>query len=168
VAREDDLGAIDELTAVGYRGIWESYVAMLGADCYEAVRHDPDLTWEERKQRQNRDLFSRHPDQVWVLEDESGVFGFVTFWLFAEQAYGHIDNNAVRPDCAGQGWATFMYRHVLQHFRDLGLRFAHVDTGLDPAHDAARRAYVAVGFDREVPTVEYWQDLSALNPGSTP
>jgi hypothetical protein len=61
-----------------------------------------------------------------------------------------------------------MYRHVLQHFRDLGLRFAHVDTGLDPAHDAARRAYAAVGFDREVPTIEYWQDLSALNPGSTP
>jgi ribosomal protein S18 acetylase RimI-like enzyme len=156
------------LTAVGYRGIWESYVAMLGADCYEAVRHDPDLTWEERKQRQNRDLFSRHPDHVWVLEDESGVFGFVTFWLFAEQGSGHIDNNAVRPDRAGQGWATFMYRHVLQHFRDLGLRFAHVDTGLDPAHDAARRAYAAVWFDREVPTVEYWQDLSALNPGSTP
>jgi hypothetical protein len=29
VAREGDLAAIDELTAVGYRGIWESYVAML-------------------------------------------------------------------------------------------------------------------------------------------
>ena len=61
-----------------------------------------------------------------------------------------------------------MYRHVLDHFRRQGLRFAHVDTGLDDAHIPARRAYAAVGFDRAVPGVEYWQDLSAMNPGSSP
>ena len=73
----------------------------------------------------------------------------------------------MRADHAGQGWATFMYRHVLDHFRARGLRFAHVDTGLDDAHIAARRAYEAVGFDRAVPGVDYWQDLAMLNPGST-
>jgi hypothetical protein len=60
-----------------------------------------------------------------------------------------------------------MYRHVLDRFRTLGLRFAHVDTGLDDAHIPARRAYEAAGFDRQVPTVEYWQDLSRHNPGSS-
>jgi hypothetical protein len=60
-----------------------------------------------------------------------------------------------------------MYRHVLDHFREQGLRFAHVDTGLDDAHIPARRAYEAAGFDRQVPTVDYWQDLSLRNPGST-
>ena len=59
------------------------------------------------------------------------------------------------------------YRCVLDHFREQGLRFAHVDTGLDDAHIPARRAYEATGFDRVVPTVEYWQDLSRRNPGST-
>ncbi len=167
-AREGDLAAIDGLTVLGYRAIQESYVAMLGADCYEAVRADPELTWEERKIRQNRRLFASHPEQVWVLVDEDGVFGFVTFWLFPAQLYGHLDNNAVHPSRAGRGWATFMYRHVLDHFRRLGLRFAHVDTGLDSAHDAARRAYEATGFDRRVPTVDYWQDLSARNKGSIP
>jgi hypothetical protein len=54
-----------------------------------------------------------------------------------------------------------MYRSVLRHFRDLGLRWAHVDTGLDDAQIPARRAYEAVGFDRRVPTVEYWQDLGS-------
>ena len=163
-----DLEAVDELTVEGYRAIYESYVSMICEDCHEAVRHEPELTWEERKIRQNRDLFAAHPDRLWVLDDGGEIFGFVSFWLVPEKRYGHIDNNAVAPDRAGRGWATFMYRHVLQHFRDLGLRFAHVDTGLDPAHDAARRAYAAVGFDRAVPTVEYWQDLAALNPGSTP
>ena len=126
----------------------------------------PDLTWQERKCAQNRRLFDAHSDQVWVLERDGDVFGYVTFWLFPEQEYGHLDNNAVRASEAGRGWATFMYRHVLDHFRALGLRFAHVDTGLDEAHILARRAYEAVGFDRQVPSVDYWQDLARRNPGS--
>ena len=52
-----------------------------------------------------------------------------------------------------------MYRFVLDHFRRLGLRYAHVDTGLDDAHIPARRAYEAVGFDRAVPSVDLWQRL---------
>ncbi len=164
-ATETDLAAVDSLTVDGYRAIQESYVSMLGQDCYEAVRLQPELTWEERKTRQNRDLFAEHPEQLWVLDADGDVFGFVSFWLFP--SHGHIDNNAVRSDRAGEGWATFMYRNVLDHFRAQGLRFAHVDTGLDDAHIAARRAYEAVGFDRAVPGIEYWQDLSQLNPGST-
>ncbi|MBA2742029.1 MAG: GNAT family N-acetyltransferase [Actinobacteria bacterium] len=167
-ARGEDLDAVDHLTVEGYRAIQESYVDLVGAETYDAVRHEPQLSWEERKCAQNRQLFDTHPERLWVLEREGEVFGYVTFWLFPEQSYGHIDNNAVDTDAAGQGWATFMYRHVLDHFRELGLRFAHVDTGLDDAHLPARRAYAAVGFDRAVPVVEYWQDLSLRNAGSTP
>lgn len=61
-----------------------------------------------------------------------------------------------------------MYRHVVNFFRAQGLRFAFVDTGLDDAHNATRRAYEAVGFDRQIPVVEYWQDLSLHNPGPEP
>ena len=167
VATDADLEAIDQLTVEGYRPIQESYVSMLGEDCYESVRQQPELRWDERKTRQNRDLFAEHPDQLWVLDRDGDVFGFVSFWIFPTQSYGHIDNNAVRADEAGHGWATFMYRHVLDHFRERGLRFAHVDTGLDDAHIPARRAYEAVGFDRAVPGVDYWQDLTAGNRGST-
>jgi ribosomal protein S18 acetylase RimI-like enzyme len=166
-AVEQDLEAVDALTVESYRAIQESFVAMLGDDCYDAVRLEPELTWEERKIQQNRRLYDEHPEQLWVLEEDGDVFGFVSFWLFPEKSYGHIDNNGLRADRVGQGWATFMYRHVLEHFRARGLRFAHVDTGLDDAHIPARRAYEATGFDRQVPTVDYWQDLSLRNPGST-
>jgi ribosomal protein S18 acetylase RimI-like enzyme len=166
-AREEDLEAVDELTVESYRPIFESYVSMLGEECYEAVRLEPELTWKERKIQQNRRLYDEHPEQLWVLDEDAEVFGFVSFWVFPESSYGHIDNNGVRADRVGQGWATFMYRGVLDRFRELGLRFAHVDTGLDDAHIPARRAYEAAGFDRRVPTVEYWQDLSLRNPGST-
>ena len=103
-----------------------------------------------------------------MLEEFGKIIGFVTFYLFKEQGYGHIDNNGIHPDFSGKGWGKFMYQHVLQHFRNEGLRFAHVDTGLDPAHIPARRAYESVGFDRQVPIVEYWQDLEFQNPGSEP
>ena len=158
-AHEEDLPEIDRLTAIGYAPIQESFVAMLGEDCYEAVQADPEQSWDERKAAQNRRLFSEHPEQVWVLDADGRMIGFVTFWLFPERHYGHLDNNAIEPERAGEGWATFMYRHVLEHFRELGLRFAHVDTGLDDAHIPARRAYAAVGFDRSVPSVDLWQRL---------
>ena len=94
-----------------------------------------------------------------MLDADGEVFGFVTFWLIPERRYGHLDNNAVAEARAGQGWATFMYRHVLDRFRELRLAYAHVDTGLDDAHIPARRAYDAVGFDRAVPSVDLWQRL---------
>jgi len=168
LATEEDLDAIDRLTVEAYGPIQDSFVSMLGEDCYEATRPEPEMSWDERKTKQNRELFAAHPDQLWVLDREGDVFGFVSFWVFTAQSYGHLDNNAVRAEHAGQGWATFMYRHVLDHLRHRGLRYAHVDTGLDDAHIAARRAYEAVGFDRTVPEVHYWQDLTARNPGSTP
>jgi ribosomal protein S18 acetylase RimI-like enzyme len=158
-AREQDLAAIDALTVAGYAGIQESFVSMLGADLYQTVHADPGRTWDERKCAQNRDLFAKHPEQVWVLDDAGEVFGYVTFWLSPERSYGHLDNNAVAADRAGRGWATFMYRAVLDRFRELGLQYAHVDTGLDDAHIPARRAYEAVGFDRAVPSVDLWRRL---------
>ena len=132
---------------------------MLGEDLYDAVQADPGQTWEQRKAAQNRRLFAEHPEQLWVLDEAGEVFGYVSFWLVQDRNYGHLDNNAVDALRAGQGWATFMLRHVLDRFRELGLRYAHVDTGLDDAHIPARRAYEAVGFDRSVPTVDLWQRL---------
>jgi ribosomal protein S18 acetylase RimI-like enzyme len=167
-ARTEDMPQIDAITILCYTAIQESYVSMLGEECYQAVRHAPELTWEQRKTGQVHGLLQEHPEWVWVLEQDEHILGFVTFYLFETQNYGHIDNNGVHPDYAGQGWGKFMYQHVLNHFRQQGLRFAHVDTGLDPAHTPARRAYEAVGFDRQVPIVEYWQDLEQHNPGSEP
>jgi len=158
-ANADDMPAIDEITVICYTPIMESYVGMLGEECYQVVRHEPEKTWEERKTGQNQARFDKHPNWVWVLDGDGAGFGYITFYLIPAQGYGHIDNNGVLPDKTGQGWGRFLYEQVLEHFRDQGLRYAHVDTGLDDAHIPARRAYEAVGFDHKVPSVEYWMDL---------
>lgn len=167
-AQEGDLGQVDQITVICYQPIFDSYLEMLGEECYQVVRHEPELTWEQRKTGQVHRLFEEHPEQLWVLDKGGEIFGFITFYLFPQQGYGHIDNNGIHPDYTGQGWGKFMYQHVLNYFRQQGLSYAHVDTGLDPAHIPARSAYEAVGFDRQIPSVEYWQDLNQNNPGSVP
>jgi ribosomal protein S18 acetylase RimI-like enzyme len=86
---------------------------MLGEECYQAVRHHPQLTREERKTGQVRRLFRNHPEWVCVLEKDWNVFGFAAFMLFSDQNYGHVDNNGVAPEHAGKGLGRFMYQHVL-------------------------------------------------------
>jgi len=59
-AQDEDLPRVDEITIICYTPIHESYVAMLGEECYEAVRHNPELTWEERKTGQVHRLREIH------------------------------------------------------------------------------------------------------------
>ncbi len=168
-AVEEDLERILEITITCYASIQESFVSIIGEDLYDGVIRKPTgLEWTERKERQIRRLFDKHPEWIWVLEDESGVFGYVSFTLAVEQSLGEIDNNGIDPSHAGKGWATFMYRHVLNYFRENEIHFAFVETELDDAHIPARRAYEAVGFDRPQKIVHYWQNLDQNNQGSIP
>lgn len=166
--RPEDMPRIDEITITCYQAIHESFVSLVGQDVYQGAFHDPNQAWEENKTGQVHELFEEHPEWVWVLEQAGNIIGFVTFKLFPDRQFGQIENNGVDPQHAGKGWGKFMYRYVLQYFREQGLRFAHVETDLDDPHIPARHAYEAVGFDREVRIVLYWQDLSKKNPGSVP
>lgn len=167
-AQPDDMPFIDDITIVCYTAIYQSWVDMLGDEVANTIYKDANVDWKDRKKAQNRDLFKEHPDWVWVLEKDSEVIGFVTFRLRPEKNYGVIDNNGIKPEYSGRGLGKFMYRYVLQYFREHGLKYAHVETGLDDPHLAARKAYEAIGFDRSAPLVLYWQDLAKNNPGSKP
>ncbi|NUQ01845.1 MAG: GNAT family N-acetyltransferase [Armatimonadetes bacterium] len=166
-AAETDLPQVDAIAVACWTPIHASFRQLLGDDVYLA-RYPTEQTWQESKISQIRSHFAHRPEQCWVVAQGDQVLGFVTFLLDSEQSVGTIGNNGVAPDSAGQGWGTFMYRHVLQHFRAAGLRLATVGTGLDWGHAPARRAYEAVGFGSPVPMVQYWQDLTKLNPGSIP
>ena len=60
-----------------------------------------------------------------------------------------------------------MYRHVLDVMSARGAKYATADTGADPSHAPARRAYEKAGFVA-VPTVHYFtklRDPGAAVPG---
>ena len=166
-ATEGDMSKIDEITIICYTAIYESWVEMQGESIAEALR-TPGVSWQERKTKQNHDLFDEHPEWVWVLEQDSEIIGYVTFKIISERGLGIIDNNGILPQHAGKGLGKFMYQYVLDYFRKEGINVAFVETGLDDPHIPARKAYESVGFDRSAPAVFYWQDLRKGNPGSTP
>ena len=164
-AQLSDMSSIDEITIICYTPIAESWIEMQSESISEALR-DPNMTWQERKKKQNHDLFSEHPEWIWVLEQNSKLIGFVTFKINFERGLGTIDNNGILPEFAGKGLGKFMYRHVLDYFRKEGVNVAFVETGLDDPHIPARKAYEAAGFDRSASIVLYWQDLRKDNAGS--
>ena len=166
-AQLSDMSSIDEITIICYTAIAESWTEMQSKGISEALR-DSSMTWQERKTKQNHDMFAEHPEWVWVLEQNSTIIGFITFKINFNRGLGIIDNNGVLPEFAGKGLGKFMYRYVLDYFRKEGLNIAFVETGLDAPHIPARKAYEGVGFDRSTPVVHYWQDLRKKNSGSTP
>ncbi len=166
-AAPEDFPKIDEITVICYTAIHESWVEMQSESIYEVLQ-TPGVTWQERKIKQNHDLYAEHPEWVWVLEQDAEIIGFVTFKIDFEHHFGLIENNGILPQYAGNGLGRFMYRYVLDYFRKQGLKVAIVETGLDDPHIPARRAYEAVGFDRSAPITLYWQDLRTNNPGSQP
>jgi ribosomal protein S18 acetylase RimI-like enzyme len=165
-ATDADLPRVDEITIICYAPIAASFVEIVGEDCARGSYGSPDFDWKAQKTKHVRDLYQEHPDQVWVLEEAGQLFGFVTFDIVPGRRVGFFDNNGVLPEKRGQGWGTFMYRHVLRHFREQGIRFVFVETDLDEPHVPARRAYEAIGFDSQQRIVIYRQDLDRHNPGS--
>ncbi|MDF1539138.1 MAG: GNAT family N-acetyltransferase, partial [Candidatus Thorarchaeota archaeon] len=144
-ATKEDFPRIDEITITCYQAIYDSWVAMHGKELHFHL-NDPKEDWEAKKTKQNHDLFAKHPEWVWVLEKDAVIIGFVTFLLKRDKSIGIIENNVVLPEFAGKGLGKFMYRSVLQYFREQNIKYAHVETGLDSPHGPARKAYEGVGL----------------------
>jgi len=156
-ARIEDLATICAIARRAWARIHESYRARLG-DALHA-RLYPDWAADADKEAALRHQWSAHPEWVWVAQVAGEVVGFFTFSLDGERRVGTILNNAVDPAVQGQGIGTAMYVCVLDLFREAGMEYARVHTGLDNGHAPARRAYEKAGFDRSIPDVTYYRKL---------
>ncbi|MFW9844703.1 MAG: hypothetical protein ACFFEV_09010, partial [Candidatus Thorarchaeota archaeon] len=91
-AEFSDMPSIDEITIICYASITESWIEMQSESISEALR-DPNISWQERKTKQNHTLFAKHPEWVWVLEKNSRIIGFVTFKINFERGMGIIPSS---------------------------------------------------------------------------
>ncbi len=87
-----------------------------------------------------------------VTEAEGEIAGFISYALDRAREVGSIHFNAVHPDYQGHGVGTAQVERVLQIFRDEGMKYATVGTGLNEGHAPARRMYEKAGFK---PVIEY-------------
>jgi GNAT superfamily N-acetyltransferase len=91
-------------------------------------------------------------DRVLVSESEGRVAGFISYAMDRAREVGSIHYNAVDPEYQGQGIGTAQVQRVLGIFREEGMEYATVGTGLNEGHAPARHMYEKAGFE---PVMEY-------------
>lgn len=156
-AVQEDMDRVGEIARQAWVRIHKSAAEIMGEEMHGVLC----AGWEAQKEAAVRGHQERYPDWFRVVEAvETGeVVAFVTFRIDGARSLGTIGNNAVAPEAQGRGVGTAMYRYVLDLFREAGLRFASVGTGLDEGHAPARRAYEKAGFNIAQPQVTYYQYL---------
>lgn len=146
-----DLAAVEEITRAAWKGV-------IIAEALEA-RHGelggkPAIEW---KVEQISRACHEKPDALFVAEAEGRVAGYAFFSVDLCRSIGEVCNNAVHPDFQGRGIGGAMNRHILGHFRSLGLKFAQVTT---LEHDLpAQRVYLKNGFRELARSIHYSMEL---------
>ena len=154
---EDDAERAGEIARRAWGQIHKSFREIMGEDMHDVLC----ANWEENKAEQIRAHWRRFPEGLYMVESVASgrVVAFVTFRVDREKSMGIIGNNAVDMEGQGKGIGTAMYRYILDTFRERGLRFAEVSTGLDEGHAPARRAYEKAGFDIRRENVTFYKIL---------
>ncbi len=154
--RAEDLPVVMGIADRAWRPIRKISRASLGDRISDFLRPSGDAFSKGEEVR--RQALS-DPEHFLVCEEEGKVVGFITFAIDEQHQGGEILNNAADPDCGIKGIGQQMYKAVLHFFRERGLKFVKVTTGLDEGHAPARRAYERAGFDRSLQFVTYYQEL---------
>ena len=153
--RPEDLEAVMAIANRAWQAIYDSYEKNYGVELTRLLVPDRSTA----KGGELKEQCTQHPERTWVCEEDGKVVAFVTFHIDEEKKIGTIGNNAVSPDFRGRGIGRQMYRKVLDFFKEKGMRFAKVMTGLDEGHAPARKAYESVGFNIKWATVRYYMKL---------
>ena len=153
--RPDDLETIMDIGNRAWREIYAMFRERYGDELFQLVVPDVSTV----KGAQIKRHCERHPEWVYVCEEDGRLVGFVTFTVRTDTKIGEIGNNAVDPDCGLKGIGQQMYKAVFGYFREHELIYAKVNTGLDDAHARARRAYERAGFDIHHENVDYYMRL---------
>lgn len=153
---ECDLERVLDITIEAWKPVFASFRSLLGEMVFSTVY--PDWQAEKRKQL-TAQCRGEHGANIRIVELGDKVAGFIVYYCNTTTGIGEISHNAVDPQYQNQGIATVMYSTALAEMKAKGMRCAQVSTGGDPSHAPARRAYEKAGFDRAIPSVNYFQEL---------
>lgn len=157
LAQEKEVEAACNIAKLAWARVHDSFRKIMGEDMHDVLC----ANWEEGKAAQVRGHFERNPEWFYVVArlEDGKVVGFLTVRLDQKKSLGTIGNNAMDPSVQGRGMGSEMHRFALDLFKEKGMRFASVMTGLDEGHAPARRAYEKAGFDIRREDVTYYKVL---------
>lgn len=148
--------AVVGLSLRAWEPVFESIERELGSELFEVLHPD----WREDQRRAVQAACADEETRVWVAETtESVVVGFVAVAIRAgESRYGEIHMLAVDSTHQNGGLGTSLTELALDRIKDAGMPVAMVETGGDPGHAAARRAYEKAGCTL-LPIARYFKKL---------
>ncbi len=153
----NDLQKILEIAVAAWQPVYRFRRDTLDAELYASLY----TNWEDRKREQVQQACEgKHNARVLIAELAGEVVGFVSYYSDNRTGVGEIGNNAVHPHYQKRGIATNMYYAAMQDLRESGMSYVKVETGGDPAHAPAYRAYRKVGFETELPGVKLFKKLA--------
>ncbi|MEO1591934.1 MAG: GNAT family N-acetyltransferase [Cyanobacteria bacterium J06632_22] len=149
------LGAVVQLSMRAWAPVFMSIQTSLNAEVYQAFYPE---TWQVSQQKAVEDVCAAEDVKVWVAVETEQPVGFVAAKLHPEDKMGEIYMMAVDPDCQGRGIGSALIDHALSWMKETGMAIVMVETGGDPGHAPARRAYESAGFELW-PVARYFKSL---------
>ena len=156
--RRFEPGDKDALTALALRAFAPVYTGICSALPPYAVRAFYPQGWEAHERAQMAALCDDEATDLWMAVVNGAVAGYAGLRRHAEDRMGEVYVIGVDPDRQRQGIARALVDHALACFAEEGLAMAMIETGADPGHAPARKAYEAMGFDTW-PAVRYLKAL---------
>ena len=152
---DSQLDAIVRLSLRAWKPVFESLEAAMLPEVYRAFYRGD---WRSAQRAAVESVCTDEDVHVWIASEESRTAGFVALKLHHEDQMGEIYMIAVDPDFQRRGIAASLTSHSVEWFKNAGMSIAMVETGGDPGHAPARRAYEASGF-RLLPVARYFKAL---------
>jgi len=155
-ATPGDHESLEIIRLSAFAPVFSSFKEILGDEIYEAAQRKED---EDQKEILS-EMFQQ--DSLWdlyVVESDHEISGFVSIKLDQESKVGEIGLNAVKPGFSGKGLGTKLYEFANDTMKAAGMTVATVATGGDKSHAPARRAYEKAGFNVQIPSVWYCRTL---------
>ena len=97
--KPEDLEKIMDIGNRAWREIYKMFREAYGDELFQIITPD-EIT---SKGKQIKSHCERHPEWVFICEEQGRIVGFVTFALDTDRKIGTIGNNGKDPDCGLKG-----------------------------------------------------------------
>jgi len=149
------LEAVVRLSLRAWEPVFDSIQNALDADVYQAFYPNG---WRVNQQKAVEAVCAAEDTNVWIAIEADSTVGFVAAKLDLENNMGEIYMVAVDPNFQGRGIGSALIEVALNWMKEAGMAIAMVETGGDPGHVPARRAYEKAGFGL-LPIARYFKKL---------
>jgi GNAT superfamily N-acetyltransferase len=136
---------LSELLALSVRAwtpVFESLQRTMDPAVFQHLYPD----WRESQRNTVAAACADADTHIWVAVEGAAAVGFIALKRNASAGLGEIYLLAVDPAHQRQGIGTAMLKFAASWLKQSGMSVAMVDTGGDPGHAPARKAYERQGF----------------------